>query len=627
MCGIAGKFNLNKRPIDPALIARMADHLRHRGPDDQGVYVSGPIGLASRRLSIIDLDTGRQPISNEDGTVWVVLNGEIYNFVELRSTLEGRGHRFRTRTDTEVIVHLYEEYGSALLAHLRGMFAFAVWDQPRQQLLLARDRLGEKPLFYAFQPGRFFLFGSELKSLLVDRDLRVSVNLAAVDQYLSVMYIPTPASIFNEVKKLPAGHYLTCTEDGVDVREYWDVPLPPDGEGDLLDEEKILAQLREAVRIQLRSDVPLGAFLSGGIDSTTIVATMAEYLGPGAVTCSVGFAEEGYSELAYAHTVAECVGSRHLSRIVEPPSPEMIEQLCWHFDEPYGDSSAVPTWAVSRLAREAVKVALSGDGGDELFGGYRRHAVEMWEHKLRGYGRVASRTMAGVAASLPTAVRGRNALARLGAPADQACAMKFQFANSTRRLKALYNHRFREEISKTDPLESFKRAYQRATHADPVNRILYIDLKTYLADDILVKVDRMSMAHGLEVRVPFLDHRLVETLAHLPGRVKVPGRATKPLLRSILDGRIPHAAWDRPKHGFTAPVGQWLRNGLRGFVEELLFSQSSVGRGLFDGNGLRLLWEDHLAGREDHGQEIWVLLMLEAWHRMHARERAQDEHV
>jgi asparagine synthase (glutamine-hydrolysing) len=622
MCGIAGKFTLDGRAVDPGLITRMADRLAHRGPDDAGYHVTGPIGLASRRLSIIDLATGRQPISNEDGTVWVVLNGEIYNFVELRAELERRGHRFRTRTDTEVIVHLYEEKGPGLLADLRGMFAFAVWDRRQRRLLLARDRLGEKPLFYTHRPGRALLFASEMKSLLVDPDLRLSLNVAAVDQYLSLLYIPAPASIFREIAKLPAGHYLICSERGIEVHEYWDVPLPPEGDEDRLDEETLRARLHEAVRIQLRSDVPLGAFLSGGVDSTTVVATMAEDLGPEIMTCSVGFPEEGYSELPYADAVAARLGSRHQSRLVEPPSRELIERLAWHFDEPFGDSSAVPTWEVSGLARERVKVALSGDGGDELFGGYSRHAIEMWEHTLRRCGRVASWTMARVAAALPPRLRGRNSLARLDTPADEACAVKFQFGGGAPRLKArIYAAGFREAIAATDPLAPFKAAYARAGKADPLNRILYVDLKTYLADDILVKVDRMSMAHGLEVRAPFLDHRLVELVARLPGRTKVPGPATKPLLRAILDGRVPRSAWDRPKHGFTAPIGGWLRNGLSDWVEDRLFSRSSLGRDLFDQKGLRRLWEDHLTGRGDHAHEIWLLLMLETWYGLHAPAR------
>jgi len=622
MCGIAGKFNLDRGAVDSALMTRMAKLLLHRGPDDEGLYVSGPIGLASRRLSIIDLDSGRQPISNEDGTVWVVLNGEIYNFIELRSLLEGRGHTFRTWTDTEVIVHLYEECGPALLGQLRGMFAFALWDQRQQQLLLARDRLGEKPLFYALVPGRFLLFASELKSLLTDSDLRVSLNLAALNEYLSLLYIPTPASIFNEVAKLPAGHYLTCTEKGVNIREYWHVPLLPEGEEEPLNEARIRDQLHEAIRIQLRSDVPVGAFLSGGIDSTTVVATMAQILGPGVVTCSAGFGEDGYNELSYAGIVAEQVKSLRRECVVEPPSPEMIEQLCWHFDEPFGDASAVPTWAVSRLARERVKVALSGDGGDELFGGYRRHALEGWEHNLRRYGRAVSWSLGRAAAAFPSGVRGRNALARLGLPEDQACAQKFQFSSRSDQLKArVYSQGFRDQLARIDALESFRRAYRRAWMAHPINRILYVDMKTYLADDILVKVDRMSMAHGLEVRTPFLDHHLVEVIARLPGRVKVPGPATKPLLRSLLDGRMPRAAWARPKHGFTAPVGHWLRAALRPFVEDLLFSDSSAGRWLFDVQALRCLWEDHLAGREDYSHEIWMILIFEVWHRMQARGR------
>jgi len=483
--------------------------------------------------------------------------------------------------------------------------------------------LGEKPLFYAHRPGRALLFASELKSLLVDPDLRPSINLSAVDQYLSLLYIPAPASIFSEVKKLPAGHYLICSERGLTIHEYWDVPLTPEGEEDRLDEEALHAQLREAVRIQLRSDVPLGAFLSGGIDSTTVVATMAENLGPEIMTCSVGFPEKGHNELAYAQTVATCLGSRHRSRVVGPPSRELIERLSWHFDEPFGDSSAVPTWEVSSLARERVKVALSGDGGDELFGGYRRHAMEKWEHALRRCGQVASRALSQVAAALPGRFRGRNALTRLGGPPDQACAVKFQFGSDAPQLKArIYAAGFREQIATTDPLAPFKQAYVRAGQVDPLNRILYVDLKMYLADDILVKVDRMSMAHGLEVRAPFLDHRLVEMVARLPGRTKVPGPATKPLLRAALDGRVPRTAWDRPKHGFTAPIGQWLRNGLRDCVEERLFSRSSLGRDLFDGKSLRQLWEDHLTGRGDHSHEIWMLLMLETWYGLHARDRA-----
>ncbi len=618
MCGIAGKFNLDGRPVDEPMLKRMVRLLFHRGPDEEGIYASGAIGLGNRRLSIIDLDTGKQPISNEDETVWVVLNGEIYNFVELRSLLKAKGHRFKTRTDTEVIVHLYEEYGAGCLERLRGMFAFALWDRKCRQLLLARDRLGEKPLFYAFVPGRSLVFASEMKSLLADKELALSLNLPAIDQYLSFLFIPAPDSIFNEVKKIPPAHYLVCTEDGVSVREYWDVPLPPEGEEDPVDRTRLRDALWEAVRLQLRSDVPVGAFLSGGIDSTTVVDAMVEHLGPGIFTCSVGFAEEGYSELSYARMVARHLGSAHQQSIVDAPAPEMVERLCRHFDEPFADSSAVPTWAVSELARRQVKVALSGDGGDELFGGYRRHAIEMWEHNIRQYGDWTSWAIARLARLSPLGFWGQQTLLRLGISPEQACALKFRFASQADEFKTeVYSAGFRDGVAKSDALEPFRRAFRRAGSADPINRILYVDLKSSLADDMLVKVDRMSMAHGLEVRAPFLDHRLVELVARLPGGAKVPGPATKPLLRSLLNGRIPHSAWDRPKHGFTAPVGKWLRDGLRSYVEETLFSPSSLAAQLFDGKGLRRLWQDHLSGRKNSEHELWMLLMLEVWHRMH----------
>jgi asparagine synthase (glutamine-hydrolysing) len=621
MCGIAGRLNLDGRPVDRQLVSQMVRLLSHRGPDDEGVYVSGPIGLANRRLSIIDLGTGRQPIANEDETVWVVLNGEIYNFVELRQMLEKRGHRFSTHTDTEVIVHLYEDFGVELLSHLRGMFAFAVWDAPRRRLFLARDRLGEKPLFYAFVPGRTLAFGSELKSLLVDPDADLRLDLVALDQYFTLGYIPAPRTIFGTIAKLPAGHYLTYSESSLKVVEYWDVPIPPAGGEDPLDEEKIHDRMRDAVRLQLRSDVPLGAFLSGGIDSTTIVATMAEILGNRIVTTSVGFAEEEHSELRYARIVAETLGTDHREEMVELPSADVIEKLCWHFDEPFGDSSAVPTWAVSRAARRHVKVALSGDGGDELFGGYARHTVERREHLARRWGPIVATGLSYIGAAIPIPFPGRNALARLRMPPDQACALKFRFETRADRLKAIYSPALRAELGSSDPLEPFRRLYQRAKHADPLNRILYVDLKTYLADDILVKVDRMSMAHGLEVRAPFLDPALVETVARLSGPVKVRAGVTKPLLRSMLEGRLPGEAWDRQKHGFTAPVSDWLRDGLRSHVEELITSTAGAARDLFDTREIRRLWQDHSTGRANHDHEFWMLLMFDTWQRMIATIR------
>jgi asparagine synthase (glutamine-hydrolysing) len=624
VCGIAGKLELDGRPVSRALLTRMAGVLTHRGPDDEGYLFDGPVGLASRRLAIIDLDTGRMPVGNEDGSVHVVLNGEIYNHAELRTRLQARGHVFRTRTDTETIVHLWEDHGADLVEHLRGMFAFALWDARRRELLLARDRLGEKPLFYAYVPGRTLVFASELKALLLDPDVTTALDVEALDQYLSLLYVPAPGAIFRGARKLPAGHLLRCTPERVEIREYWDVPLPPAGHEPPADTAGIRARLDEAVRLQLRSDVPLGAFLSGGIDSSAVVASMAAQLDRPVVTCSVGFEQARYNEQQFARQVARAVGSDHREAGVPAPAPELLERIAWHFDEPFADSSAVPTFAVSAEARSRVTVALSGDGGDELFGGYRRHALEHWEHGVRRRaGRALARVAGTLATTLPRGLRGRNTLARLRAPDDRACAVKFQHDSGVDALKArIYGPGLRRALANADPLAPFRRAYRRAACADPVNRILYVDLKTYLADDILVKVDRMSMAHGLEVRAPFLDHRLVEHVAVLPGRVKVPGGATKPLLRALLAERVPRAAWDRPKHGFEAPIGEWLRRELRPLMEDVVLAREGVVASIFDREGVRGLWREHAEARADHRHALWMLLMLELWWRQHVRGRA-----
>jgi asparagine synthase (glutamine-hydrolysing) len=505
------------------------------------------------------------------------------------------------------------------------MFALALWDARRHELLLARDRLGEKPLFYAVVPGRALVFGSELKAVLADPEVEATLDCAALDQYLTLLYVPAPRSIYREIHKLPAAHYLHAAGGTLAVREYWDVPLPPAGEPAPADGEGLRERLGEAVRLQLRSDVPLGAFLSGGVDSSTVVASMAAQLGPGIVTCSVGFAQARYSEVAFARQVARAVRSDHRERRVAAPGPELVERLGWHLDEPFGDSSAVPTFAVSATARERVKVALSGDGGDELFGGYRRHALERWEQAVRRWGRPLSAALGGLAHALPAGVRGRNTLARLAQPSERACAAKFADGGGANGgTRHLYGPELRAALAGADPLEPFRRAYARAAGADPLNRILYVDLKTHLPDDILVKVDRMSMAHGLEVRAPFLDHRLVELVARLPGAAKVSAAASKPLLRALLDGAVPRTAWDRPKHGFEAPVGEWLRAApLRGFAEDLLFSASGLCARLLDRRALRARWQAHASGRADHRHELWALLMLETWHRRHAR-RAQE---
>jgi len=620
MCGIAGKYSLDGAPAERELLGRMAGAMVHRGPDDEGVYLDGPFGMTMRRLSIIDLGAGHQPLCNEDGTVWVVFNGEIYNYVELREELRARGHRFTTNTDTEVIVHLYEDLGAACVEPLRGMFGLAVWDVRRRSLLLARDRLGKKPLYYAFRPGHELVFGSELKAVLEDPAVEREIDPEALDRYASFLYIPSPASIFRSVRKLPAGHTLVCTPDGITVRRYWDLPLPSASVRPDEVPGRFRELLTEAVKIRLRSDVPVGAFLSGGVDSSAVVASMAALLDRPVVTTSIGFREDGYSELPYAALVARHVGSEHHEHVVEAPTPALIERLAWHLDEPFADSSAVPTYFVSMAARRHVTVALSGDGGDELFAGYARHRNEGIEHAVRSrVGRLGGRGLARGATLLPEGTRGRNTLIDLGLSAEDACARKFYFTPRVPALKAaLYSPGFREAVAGADPMAPFRHAYRRAEGADPVSRILHVDLSTYLCDDILSKVDRMSMAHSLEVRAPLLDHKLVEFVAALPPAWKLNGGTTKALLRSVLDGRVPREAFERPKHGFTSPIGGWLRGPLAEYVEDTLNSRRAAERGYFDPAAVQQLWTAHRSGRANYEHEIWMLLMLETWHRAYA---------
>lgn len=635
MCGIAGKYAFDGAPVEADLLRRMASTMLHRGPDDSGLYVDGAFGMTARRLSIIDLSTGHQPLANEDGTVWATLNGEIYNFVELRDELRARGHRFRTGTDTEVLVHLYEERGDRFAEALRGMFGCAIWDRRTRTLILARDRLGKKPLYYAEIDRQGLVFASELKAVLEDEAVDRAIDLAALDQYVSFLYIPGPASIFQQVRKLPAGHVLVCTPQAITVKSYWDIPLP-DGlphPGEVESKAQVVERfrelLREAVRIRLRSDVPLGAFLSGGVDSSAVTSSMAEQLGRPVVTASVGFDEDGYSELPYARAVARKVGSSHFERTARAPSPELIEKIVWHLDEPFADSSAIPTYCVSMAAREHVTVALSGDGGDELLAGYSRHRVEILEHRLRRtLGPIGARSLGRLAAIAPQGVKGRNALQRLSLEPAEACAQKFYFAPYVPGLKrVLYNPWFEAAAACADPLAPFKRAFAHAAAADPLSRILYVDLKTALVDDILVKVDRMSMAHSLEVRAPLLDQELVEFVAQLSPRWKLGGKTTKVLLRSVLNGAVPREAVDRPKHGFISPMGEWLRGPLAPYVEETICSPRAASRGYFAPETVRDLWNTHRAGGANFEHEIWMLLVLELWHRIFLERQGPKSEV
>ena len=619
MCGIAGKFNFTPaQPVDPRLLAAMTATLVHRGPDADGSYVGRGVGLGHRRLSIIDLATGNQPVANEDETIRVIFNGEIYNFAELRSELTALGHRFRTHSDTEVIVHAYEQWGDHSVDRFRGMFAYAVWDEPRRRLLLVRDRIGVKPLYYAVTPSGV-TFASEAKAILEDAAVARDWSAEALDAYLTLQYVPSPQTIYRAVSKLPAAHYLVAENGHVSVRRYWDLPFRGDGnparEEEYLD--RLDALLIESVRLRLVSEVPLGAFLSGGIDSSAVVAAMVETGASPVVTTSVGFDEQAFNELEYARTVANHLGTAQHEHIVRPDIVDLLPKLVWHLDEPFADHSAVPTYYVSKAAREHVTVALSGDGGDELWAGYARHRVEQWESRARRWlGPLGGRLAGRAADCLPLTFKGARSLRHLSLPPHEACARKHSYGLFESGIRAgFYSPDFAAAVRDADPFCGFRMAYDSCPSPDPVDRALYVDVRTYLVDDIMTKVDRMSMAVSLESREPLLDHKLLEFAASVPAALKLKSGRSKYLLRRLLERRLPRAIVNRRKHGFEAPTGEWLRGPLAPMAADLLFDGRLRDRGVFETAPIARLWREHCSGRHDHRHRLWSLVMLELWFR------------
>ncbi len=619
MCGIAGRFNFDPlHLVDRDVLGAMTDIVAHRGPDQAGFHVSSGIGLGHRRLSIIDLSTGDQPLSNEDGTVWTIFNGEIYNFAAVRAELIAHGHRFRTQSDTEVIVHGYEEWGELCVERFRGMFAFAIWDALARRLVLARDRLGVKPLYYAELPGTGVVFGSELKSLLEDPDVPREWRPEAIDQYLTLLYVPAPGTVYRDIAKLPPAHVLVAEKGSVRTFRYWDLEFTgdqnPRREADYLEELDDL--LRESVALRQISDVPIGAFLSGGIDSTAVVAYMVETSPRPPLTISVGFDHAEYDELSHAKAVAAHLGCDFHTRTVTPDVAALLPTLAWHFDEPYGDSSAVPTYYVSQAARSLVTVALSGDGGDELWAGYTRHRVERAEQRARQM-LGPTRALAGwVGQTLPLSFKGARSLRHLGQRSDQAYALKHAYGMFEPGIKSgLYSSDFRASVNGSDPLSSFRDIYRRCGSSDPLDRALYVDVHTYMVDDILTKVDRMSMAVSLEAREPLLDHRLLEFAASVPISLKLREGRSKYLLRRVLDRRVPRSILERGKRGFEAPIGEWLRGPLAPMVDALLGDGRLRARGLFNDREISRLWTEHRERRADHRHRLWQLVMLELWFR------------
>lgn len=626
MCGIAGIVDIRgQRDVSRELVQRMNDVQTHRGPDEQGTHFEPGVGLAHRRLSIIDLSSGQQPLYNEDQTVVVVYNGEIYNFQELAVELQQCGHHFRTHCDTEVIVHAWEEWGAACVERFRGMFAFALWDRSRETVFLARDRLGIKPLYYAILPDGFLVFGSELKSLRVHPDLPRRVDPTAVEEYFAYGYVPEPKTIFEGVKKLSPGYLLELKRAAppAEPRQYWDVPFLPHGAMSEQDAQaELVERLREAVRIRLVSEVPLGAFLSGGVDSSAVVAMMAGLSKDPVNTCSISFGDPKFNEANYAEKVADRYRTNHQVEAVDPDNFDLVDRLAALYDEPYADSSAMPTYRVCQLARKRVTVALSGDGGDENLAGYRRYRWHLYEQRMRNWFPSAVRKpvfgLLGRAYPkadwAPKVLRAKATFEALARDAEEGYFHSISILGDALRGR-LFSSEFKRRLQGYRAVEVLRGHASRAPSDHPLSRVQYLDMKTYLAGDILTKVDRASMAHSLEVRVPILDHKLVEWMSGLSPGLKLHGREGKYVLKKAMEPYLPDDILYRPKMGFAVPLASWFRGPLRERVRKAVLGPVLARTGFFDQNFLRELVDQHQSGRRDNSAAIWSLLMFESFYR------------
>ena len=628
MCAITGILAADPAAIVPAaLLGEMNDVQAHRGPDQHGIHLEPGLGLGHRRLSIIDLSGGRQPLFNEDESVVVVYNGEIYNFQALAAELARRGHRFRTHSDTEVIVHGWEEWGAECVHRFRGMFAFALWDRRQQVLFLARDRLGIKPLHYAWLADGSLIFGSELKALEQHPLMPRGIAPEAVEEYFAFGYVPEPRTIYAGVYKLPAGHHLVVRRGGVraEPRRYWDVPFAVGPDMDLAAAgDELLLRLREAVRLRLIAEVPLGAFLSGGVDSGAVVAMMAQIMaaeGGGPVnTCSIAFGDPAFNESRYAEQVARRYATHHLSEQLDVDRFDLLDTLAGLYDEPYADSSALPTYLVCALARRRVTVALSGDGGDENLAGYKRYRWHLDEQRLRGtlplaVRRAAFGPLGRVYPPLLGAPRFLRAKATLQALARDAVSGYFNIVAvlGDDLRERLYSPRFKQQLQGYRAVEVFRRHAAASPTDHPLSLVQYLDMKTYLVDDILTKVDRASMAHALEVRVPLLDHELVEWMSSLPPRFKLQGADGKHLFKAALRAHLPEELLYRPKMGFAVPLASWFRGPLRERLRAALLGSRLADTGLFERRCVLDLLETHERGLRDYSSALWSLLMFDAF--------------
>ncbi len=618
MCGICGIFEYERRTdIPDEVVHRMNQTMVHRGPDDGGLFIGPGIGLGHRRLSIIDLAGGHQPMANEDGTIWVLLNGEIYNYPDLRAELLQRGHKFTSKSDTEAIVHLYEDHAEDCFAKLRGMFSIALWDSRQRKLVLARDRVGKKPLFYAADRNRI-LFGSELKALLAGDSLSRNVDEKALSDYFSFGYIPAPKTIYRSVRKVMPGHYLVASASGLHETCYWDLSFAKvEQRSEEEWGERLRHELCEATRVRLMSDVPLGAFLSGGIDSSSVVAMMSHLMKRPVITCSIGFREEKYNEAEYARQVSQLFATDHHEEVVQPNAVEIVDKLAWHYDEPFADSSAIPTYYVSKIARGQVTVALGGDGGDESFAGYRRYKLDYYENRLRSH--------------LPAMLRQKffGPLGRWYPPlawAPRVFRAKATFQSLSRSplegyfnsisyfrpndKSRLFSADFQARLAGYDSLEVFRHYYDRSDTNDLLSKIQYVDIKTYLTDDILTKVDRASMAVSLEVRAPMLDHKFMECVASIPSNLKLRNGTGKYILKKALEPKLPAEILYRSKQGFAIPLDQWFKRELKDMAHQIIVETTD---GILEPRFLKQIWDQHQKGYYDRSALLWAALMFRKW--------------
>ena len=618
MCGICGVFNFGTgEPADPVALKRATDAMAHRGPDDEGFHLDGPLGLGNRRLSIIDLPGGHQPIANEDESVWITFNGEIYNYQELRPDLLARGHTFRTNSDTETILHLYEEYDLSCLDHLRGMFAFAIWDSRKMRLMLARDRLGVKPLFFRVDAGRL-AFASELRTLRELLPRPPEIDQQSVYDFFGFRYIPAPRTFYRGVEKLLPGHFLLADPSGVRTHTYWDIPPEEDTEMSAAQSaSEIIEQLREAVRLRLIADVPLGVFLSGGTDSSAVVAFMAELGHRPLRTYSVGFDEAEHNELPFAHAVARRYATEHHELVVRPQDlVECLPRLVAFRDEPIAEPTDVALYLISRLAAKSVKVVLAGEGGDELFAGYPKYAADRLASLVSAIPQPLTRAFI---RWLP--YRQRRAKTALEALSirDEAERSVTWFASFTREEReSLFAPEFLAQVDPSHPARVFEGYLEKVRDRSPLKRMLYLDLKVWLPDNLLLRGDQMTMAASIEERGPFLDHRLVELAARIPSRLLTRGFQTKALLKDALRPYVPEEALFRRKVGFRVPVGEWFKKPLQSLVGDLLLSSKAATRAYFNSRNMERFVREHFNGVRDRQKQLWALVNFELWCR-HAK--------